>query len=308
MKFQRSLLACGSQKSAAGFTVVEFLVASFIGLLVMALAMSSTLSGRSLYREDVVRTRIQQNLRSAIDLITLNARQAGESFESTFPAILISNGSGSNSDELVLRRNLFENEVLNICQDLTAGAVNTEIVTSNDPANLNANCRYTAGWQTFLMTTWRNYRTAQGGTVRAFAFNRSTRAGEFFPYSGEVDSSSQLRVQRSSGSWTNNYTGDGVSAAFYLAEEFRYRLSSGVLQLVVNDDASSALNVVDGITDFQVLAHMEDGTTKTALAATDEWTEVVSLEISVSGSETIGGKTIADTLTTQVFARNILSH
>jgi hypothetical protein len=308
MKFQRSTRGSGRSTSTAGFTVVEFLVASFIGLLVMAMAMSTTLGGRGLYRDDVVRTRIQQNLRSAIDLITLNARQAGESFESTFPAMLIENGASSNPDELVLRRNLFENEVLNVCQNLSAGSYNSEIITSNDPANLNANCRYTAGWQTFLMTAWKNYRIAQGGTVRAFAFNRTTRAGEFFLYSGEVDSAGQLRVQRPSGVWANAYTGDGVSAAFYLAEEFRYRVVGGVLQLVVNDDSSSALNVVDGITGFQVVANMADGTTKTSLATTDEWTDVTSLEISVSGSETIGGKTIADTLSARVFARNILSH
>jgi len=308
MKSQRSTLACGKRNSAAGFTVVEFLVSSFIGLLVMAMAMSTTLSGRSIYREDVVRTRIQQNLRSAIDLITLNARQAGESFESTFPAITLNNGTASAPDELVLRRNLFENEVLNVCQNLPASSFTPSILTSNGAGNLNANCRYTAGWQTFLMTTWRNYRLAQGGTVRAYAFNRSTRAGEFFLYSGELDALGQLAVLKSSGSWTNSYTGDGVSAAFYLAEEFKYSLSGGVLQLVVNDDTTSTLNVVDGLTDFQVLAHMEDGTTKTALAATDEWTDVVSLQITVSGSETIGGKTISDTLTSRVFARNILSH
>ncbi len=290
--------------SERGFTIVELLVSSLIGLIILSMALASTLSSRSLYREDVVRTRINQNLRSAVDIISLNARQAGQSLEEQFPAILLEDGA---EDVLILRRNLYEREVLNLCQSLTQATFTPTITVSNDPANTNSNCRYSAGWATYL-NTWSIYRQDNADVVSAFAFNRTSRVGEFFLFSGETDDGNQLLIHRQSGNWQNDYVGDGVSSALYLLEEFRYQVTNGVLQLVINDDQTNALNVVDGITQFQVIAHMRDGTTQTALIGTDEWAEVASLELQLTGSEQIAGRVLSSSLNTRIFPRNILSH
>lgn len=308
MKYRLSSHACGDSPRARecedGFTVVEFLVASALGLLVLGMALSSTLTSRSMYREDIVRTRINQNLRSAVDIIALNARQAGQSLEEDFPAILLEDGA---SDTLRLRRNLYEREVLNLCMALAQSSFTPTITVSIDPANTNSNCRYSAGWATYV-ATWSQYRQDSGDLVRAFAYNRTARVGEFFPYSGETDDGNQLLIHRQSGNWVNNYTGDGVSAALYLLEEFRYQITDGVLQLIINDDETNILNVVDGITSFQIIAHMDDGTTQTSLTSADTWTNVAALELQLEGEESIGGRTITSNLNTRIFPRNILSH
>jgi hypothetical protein len=283
---------------------VELLVASALGLIVLSMALSSALTTRSVYREDIVRTRINQNLRSAVDIIALNARQAGQSLEEDFPAILLEDGA---TDTLRLRRNLYEREVLNLCMALAQSSFTPTITVSIDPANTNSNCRYSSGWATYV-ATWSQHRQDSGDLVRAFAYNRTARVGEFFPYNGETDDGNQLLIHRQSGNWQNNYTGDGVSAALYLLEEFRYQIADGVLQLVINDDETNILNVVDGVTAFQIIAHMNDGTTRTTLTSADNWTNVAALELQLEGEESIGGRTITNNLNTRIFPRNILSH
>jgi hypothetical protein len=234
----------------------------------------------------------------------MNARQAGQSLEPHFPAMLVVDG---DTDQLILRRNLFEREVLNVCQALAVDSFTPTITVSDGDANVNSNCRYSSGWATYV-DTWSNYRQENGGVVRAFAFNRTTRIGEFFLFSGETDSSNQLRIHRQSGNWQQNYTGDGVSAALYLLEEFRYQVVDGVLQLVINDEEPNTLNVVDGIVDFQIVANMNDGTTRTALAVDDTWTDVASIDVQLTGMERVSDREITSSLTTRIFARNILSH
>ena len=83
MKFRPSIRNCDS-----GFTVLEMLVASSIGLLVLTLLLSSTLASKNLFRADVVRTRINQDLRSALDIVGSQVRVAGENFVVSFFLVL----------------------------------------------------------------------------------------------------------------------------------------------------------------------------------------------------------------------------
>src|SRR5690606_6020349 len=78
-RLRRSILA-----SDKGFTLVELLVTSFLGLIMLALTLSATTSNRRLYKYDLVRTRINQNMRSALDIMGIDVRQAGENLFSTF--------------------------------------------------------------------------------------------------------------------------------------------------------------------------------------------------------------------------------
>jgi len=87
---------------------MELLVASFLGLIILALGAQSTLSLRRLYLHDIVRTRVNQDLRGSLDMIGVNIRQAGENFTMSFPAIQIVNGTGGAGDQLILRRNLLD--------------------------------------------------------------------------------------------------------------------------------------------------------------------------------------------------------
>lgn len=291
--------------SMHGFTVVEFLVASALGLLLVAMTLSSTMMNRSVYREDIVRTRINQNLRSALDILSLNARQTGQSLDNTFPAVELVDGVGGQPDQLILRRNLYENEIFPVCQTITGGTFTANIIFAY--LTPNSACNWDSAFLPYI-NTWNSYVTSQGGTALGYIYNNATRTGEFFPFDNVNYDASQMQVHRLSGNWANSYPGDGYTSSMYLLEQLQFRVTNGTLQIVQNNDTTNVLNVVDGIVDFQVRARMQSGTYRTAFAATDDWTQLGALEVTLTGAETVGGKTIQSQLVSHVFPRNVLSN
>src|SRR5690606_12792998 len=103
----------------SGFTLVELMVAAGIGLGLLAATAGVVLSNRGLFNIDMVRTRLNQNLRSSLDIIGMNVREAGENLPGSFPAVELINGN-DEPDELVLRRNLVD-EVLKLCVVIDIG-------------------------------------------------------------------------------------------------------------------------------------------------------------------------------------------
>ncbi len=296
-----------SPSSSDGFTLLELLVSSLLGLLVVALGLSTVLSNRRIYKHDIVQTKINQNLRSAIDILGMNVRQAGEALPAIFPAVEVIDGTSGAQDELIIRRNLHENEVLNVCQTITAGTANTSVLFAY--STTDAACDYATELQPYILT-WNAYRTEEGGTAQAYIFNRSTKEGEFFTFTNVIDSSatSQMTIQKNATTWQHSYAGDGLSAAMYLIEEYHFRVTNSTLELIENNDTTNILNIVDGITGFQVKANMLDGTTKTSFTNTDSWTQIKSLEITLTGEDTFAGKTVTNTVSEKLYPRNILSN
>ncbi len=284
-----------------GFGLLELLVSSFLGLIVLTLSLGVLESLRSSFKYDIMRTRVNQNLRSALDIMGLNIRQAGEAFPDFFPAIILTSGS---TDELIIRRNLYENEILNVCQSLAANTFNASIDfanTSSDPA-----CAYDVNLRPYK-TAWDNHRVSEGGATKAYVYNRSSRSGEFFTYTGSSDNGTRMRINRAGGNWVNSYPGDGNSAAMYIVEEYKFRVLGGVLQIIKNEDSANVLNVVDGITNFQVKIVMNDDTVMTSFGANDVWPEIEYIEISLTGRDTMGERTVDNTVTAKYFPRNVLS-
>lgn len=296
MKLKQSILC-----SDSGFTLVELLVASVIALLVMAMAAESTTSLRNLYLHDIVRTRLNQDMRASLDLIGVNIRQAGENFSASFPAIEIIDG-GSGADELVMRRNLID-EVLNVCADISGGTAEDEIEFAN--GGVQAGCSYSSN--AFGYSTWSAYRLAdENQQVRAYMYNIGNKTGEFFDYVGETDTGAELRIATSGSTWTQDYP-VGTSAV-YLIEEWRFRLNGDVLELIIDGDDTSPLNVAFGLTEFQVTAVYEDGSTATSLDVNDDWTELAAIEVSLSAQDTFANRIITSSLSSRFFPRNILSN
>lgn len=284
---------------------MELMVTSFLGLIMLALTLSATTSNRRLYKYDLVRTRINQNMRSALDIMGMDVRQAGENLFPTFPAVLIVNGSAGASDELIVRRNLLD-EVFNLCQAISAGSGGSTIYVA-DNGSAQPGCDKTSNLTNY--TAWNAKRMADGGAshvLDAFMYNRSTKLGEWFRYTGESSTATQYRLTRGSGSWANAYTVG--SSSLYILEEWRYRVVDGVLQIVTNNDTANPLNVVDGVQDFQVTALMQDGTTKDTYIAGDDWSQLKALRIQVTGTDTALGEQVSRTLSSDFFPRNILSN
>lgn len=294
---KRSLLVCDK-----GFTLTELLVVSFLGLTMLAMTLSATSSNRRLFKHDLVRTRINQNLRSALDIIGIDVRESGENLPSTFPAVEIINGSAGAGDELIVRRNLLD-EVFNVCQAITALSTNTNITVA-DNALTTPGCDKTSNATGY--SNWQSYRTAHSGTVKAYIYDRVARVGEFFNYVNEQSTSSAYTIIRSAGTWAHAYP--VASSSVYVLEEWRYRLQNGVIQIITDQDTANPLDVVDGVSGFQVTAYMQDSTTKTSFAVTDTWTQIRSIDVSLSAQDSFEGQAMNKTVSAQFFPRNILSN
>lgn len=298
--FSRS---CVDGAASRGFTLLEVLVASGLSLGLMAMVLSSVLSNRRLYREDLVRTKINQNLRSAFDVLGADLREAGENLVPTFPAVELIDGAAGAPDQLVIRRNLLD-EVLKVCSSIGPSyTVSSQIYFGNSSGAIPG-CDYSSLLQNY--TNWREHRIEKGGTTKAYIYDSGARAGEFFNYISEVDTGSQFYLTTGTSSWSNDYT--TVTGAVYMLEEWHYSLNGGVLQLVIDDDTSNPMNVVSELTNFQVTLTMNDGSTRTAFAATDDWTDIQAIRVALTGSDTAAGRQIVRTMTQDFFPRNILSH
>ncbi len=287
------------QADECGFTIMELMVASSMGLLILGLLMTSTISSKNLYRMDAVRTRINQDLRGTMDIIGSQVRVAGENFASTFPAILVANSVNGTSDTITLRRNLLD-EVLKVCAPLSAGSSTAlYLATGTEPG-----CSFSDNTHNF--TTWHDYRESLGGQVPAYIYNTGTKLGEFFVYGDDEATGTEYSISRTGGTWTNEYDVDASAA--YMIQEWRFQLIDETLQMVVNNDDANPLNVAFGISDLQVVIVKNDDTEVNTFGVNDDWSDIKAVRIQLVGTDSFKGEEVNRTLTTQFFPRNVLSN
>ena len=291
--------------SNSGFTVMELLVASTLGMMMMAMTVGAAMANRNLFHYDIVRTGLNQNIRSAMDLIGVNSREAGENLPATFPAVEIIDND-PDPDELILRRNLLD-EVLKVCVEITDGSTNTEIYFAHSGVS---GCAHSGQQQNY--NTWSAYRTGEGGSVKAYIYNSDSNVGEFFDYISENDNGvDEMYIQRSAGTWQNDY--DVGPSVVYILEDWHFQIGQDwtgedMLQVIENGDTANPMNVVFGITDFTVNARLQDGTVQAAFGAADEWTDLESIEVMLGGADTYREQDVTGDLTAKFFPRNILSN
>jgi len=285
--------------SSKGFTVLELLVASMLGSLIVGLAISATMSNRGTLIDDISRVKLNQNLRSALDVVGMTVREAGENLAGNFPAIVINN-EGANS-RLTLRRNLLD-EVLKVCSPLDSGTSNSEVYFAVETSI--SGCGYSD--QLHNAQSWQNHLTQEGGTALAYIYNASTFQGEFFIYNTVADTGTQRYIQRSAGTWANDY--NTSSSAVYILEEWEFQVVDDMLQIIEDGNSANPLNVVDGIESFQVRAILDDSSEVDAFGSGQSWPTIRTIEISVAGIEATPKTTFEATLSGQFFPRNILSH
>jgi type IV pilus assembly protein PilW len=301
-----SLNSCSTQKYSKreqqrGFTLPELMVSIVLGLLVTGLTLSSSYLTRFSISKDIARTRLNQNIRGAIDILGLDIRVAGENLNNSFPAIEIVNSTTTTSDRLILRRNLLE-EVLPVCTTITATSTVTQITIAR--TTTTPGCTYSG--QTHNYNTWQSYRSATSGSVKAFIYDTVLRRGEFFTYISGTNTGTQYQLNTAAKTWQYGYTA-GTSAV-YMLEEWEYRRESELIKLIENRDTTTPYNVAFGTTDFQVTATLNDNSVVSVFDNTRDWTTLAAVEISMTGSEQSAKKTMTRTLTGKFFPRNILSN
>jgi type IV pilus assembly protein PilW len=291
--------------------MLELLVALAVTSAVAAATLAIALSSRGVLETDEQRTTINQNLRSGMDLIGVDIRQAGERLPGDMPAIEINDGGAGASDTLVLRRNMLD-YTLPLCKDIGAGTsadsifvAKKKIVGKIPPGCAPVGDDDSDGWPD-NMQMWRDYRISNGGIIQVFIYDPIAELGEFFLYDAEDKSTFHLHKYNAD-HWQNDYQVNNGSR-IYIMEQLEFRLSGEVLQSVVNMDASNALNLVNHITDFQARAFLSDGSVQTSFGPSDEWTELQSVEVTMVGGTDFRDRSMDRTLTARFFPRNILSN
>jgi len=288
-----------SRSSSSGFTLLELMVAAVLGLLIGAMCVNSALVQRRVFAGDSVRTRLNQNLRGALDVIVSDGRVAGENLSAALPAVELAAGGGG-PDELVLRRNL-SSSVLNLCTAISAGSSISQIYFANSATA--AGCIYSAEAPKY--SAWRAYRLAHGGSVAAFIYDPAKRKGEFFVYAGEGSSSTRYWITRSAGSFTGAYP---KGSWIYLLEEWRYRLAGDVLQVVENGRSAAPYNVGFGFTGFAAEVLLQDGSGRTSFGGGDDWTKIRRIALTLSAAERFEHGVMTRTSGAHFFPRNVLSN
>jgi type IV pilus assembly protein PilW len=162
----------------------------------------------------------------------------------------------------------------------------------------------TDGWPDNI-GEWRSHRAANGGAVSVYLFNPVTGAGEFVQYDGDGSTSDHLSAS-AGGSWQNTYL-TTEQCRVYVLEQHTYRLDTGLLQYLVNDDTSNPVNLVHDLTDFQVRAVLTDSTVLDSFSTSDDWSDLASIEITLTGQSIAGSGTLDRSVTTRFFPRNVLA-
>jgi type IV pilus assembly protein PilW len=301
-----------SRGCTEGFTLIELLVALMVTGIIAAATLTIALSTRGMFETDQHRTTINQNLRAGIDLLGIDVRQAGERLPFDAPAVQITDGSSGAPDILVLRRNMLD-YVLPVCKDITAGSNADSVFVARvklpGSGKIPQGCipvpdENGDGWPDNL-EAWRDYRAANGGQIKAYMHNPVTGNGEFFVYDNEDNSTYHLHKANAQ-SWQHSYSAN-QEPRVYILEQKSFRLQDDILQCVINDDTSNALNLVNRMRDFQVRAIFQDGMIQSTLAG-KPWTDLETLEVTLVAGESFRTRDMDRTVVTRFFPRNILSH
>ena len=312
---KRSTRSSGS----GGYSIVEMLIAMAIGLAVTGGALSLALSSRRLYEADQARTRLNQSLRASKDFLVVDIRQAGERLGPNFPAIEIVGGEdlpgglAGDPDELILRRNLLDT-VLFVCADVDPGLDELVVAVKSSPPSSSCVALPVEAGESYPpnLQNWSDHRVAAGGVVAAYLYNPVTEEGEFFDYESESEETGEFVVSKASGSddWETGCLEDH-ECRLYILEERRYRISQGLLQVIVDGDEGNPIHLVDSIVDFQLRVFpkpTESDPTPDPLESFDGdgWDKLRTVEVSVDGRTELRDRLLERGWTAEVMPRNVL--
>ena len=310
-----------------GYSFLELVVGATLASLTLSLAFSVVFSNRNLYVRDNARINTNQNIRTAIDLIGADVRQTGEFItDRNFPVIVLTDDP-VNGDTLTIRRGL-EETLLPVCLDVVDGVTDIAIALPNPAiaacSRVAREADASGVWPDNIFT-WQTIRQdANGNSINAFIFDEdnSPSDGEFFVYTDErrtpaeapvtPDSLSTYALTSNNGTWLNSYSPDGANLpTLALLEQRRFWLDENgnlVLDFVDVDGNVNNQFVVSDVTEFQVQLTMQDGTVRTTFNPGDDWSQIASVDITLSGSSAFNATdSIDQTITSSFLPRNVLS-
>lgn len=286
--------------------MLEFLVAVTVAALLLAATLTIVLSTQRTYATDQDRTSVNQNLRSALDLIGVEIRRAGEGLPVDLPAVELIDGGGG-ADTLILRRGR-DLPALPLCQAIVGGTTSSEIEVADLGGTPWPGCAplpdaNSDGFPDDI-DAWRAARSGAGGALWAYLYNPVSRLGEWMLY--DADGGSAVALGKGNvGTWANDYP-QVEQGRLYLLDARRYSLDAGVLRFHANEDTANPVNVSGGITDLQARVILDDGTTLDSFDGAIPWSRLAAVELTLVGEATSDGKTTTRSVASRFLPRSVL--
>lgn len=294
-----------SNESQKGFTIIELMVSVLLLSVTLMMLIGYVMSMQDAFFNDVVRTRINGNLRTALDIVSMNVRQAGENLGTTFPAVVIQADDDTVGKKLILRRNKLS-EVLTVCEAAAAGDTKIYISTTTSPS---PGCVYAN--VTGMYNAYRSEKTAENGTLKIYIYDSITKIGQYIDYTAEgtestgVTAKYYLTVSALPAAYAAN------TSYIYYIEEYDFALdeTTNTLNLTRNGNVSPIEPVAFSISEFVPTVRMQDGTTVTNLAynATKTWKDMDYVSVTLTGTEARKSRNYSTSISGNYYPRNVLS-
>lgn len=303
-----------------GFSLVELLVALVVMGIVLALLTPLVFGARNMVQSDQLRTSALQSVRGGSDLIGSDIRMAGERFPRTaalqLSPIVIVPGEDGESDEIILRRNLWDS-TLPSCENTVQGTQqNIRVVRDtgwlNSPQGQNhPECGQPVGsdgWPVNLSQVRALADTiGTDGHLRGYLFDPANQRGEFITFfvPANADNTGQIRRNPAPGLQFSYPLGN--RPRIYILSERHYRVRDDVLELLVEGDVDNPLRVSADITRLEARFELEDGSLVAELPAGTTWRDIRSVQLTLVARSAYGPDAVERELTSRFFPRNILS-
>ncbi|MDX2005677.1 MAG: hypothetical protein SFU83_10405 [Meiothermus sp.] len=307
-------LEVSSPVRRGGFTVIELLIATAVGVIILGASISLIISNRRVYELDRLRTELNQNLRGALDLLGTDIRLAGQGLPADFPALSI----GGGGTVLTVRTSRIST-VLSVCQTVAANA--SSILVAED-GNSTPGCARVP----ISLTDTRHSPMAQfeaertrGGATTEVAYiydpatlcNDTTRVrGEFFTYSGASNpASGPVILQKTGSDLSRPYP---VGSRIYLLEQRVYSLEQDGNELQLSVNGGAAQGVATHISGVSFQAFVSGSTTPVtsfcnALGQTLLWKTLGRVSVRINGAIPARGTSLRRSLEADFLPRNVLS-
>ena len=315
---------CGRFGREAGITLTEMLVTLVIFTVVGSIVFSLYNSSAKLISADQGRVNTNQNLRTSLDLMTQDLRQAGESLSTQYS---ISGVDFAPATGLTVRKGVTL-PVLSVCQTFN-GAVSSILVTGqpSDSSTIPAQCSYSDAGGPVSPTTpngitdkvdpWMTYQAQAGhATIPAILYNPVTKLVSRVVING-VTNTAVGGVLTSTLNLVSNVNATAFSwssgSVVVPVDERRYYLVADELRFIANEDPATIQALGYGLSAMTFTATTVVGaappvtTVYPTFAIDSPWKSVSRVDLSLSGSNTVtGSRAVARTLSVSVYPRNVL--
>ncbi|ULH17281.1 prepilin-type N-terminal cleavage/methylation domain-containing protein (plasmid) [Deinococcus sp. KNUC1210] len=308
-----------NQKSCFGFTLIELLVAMALSLIIVGVVFTLFSSTNKLNEADTGRVYTNQNLRTSLDLIANDLRQAGEGISGSYPISGVD--FNSTNKTLTIRRNFSANVTvggadvivpnLPICQSLSS-TITTIIVVR--PTSSTTICPFNSASGTVpdILKPWIAYLSSNSSSpVPALLYNTSSKLATrvnvtaVTPTPTPLTGNSTVTVSGQSNTTASFAMGNSVLLPI---DERVYSVdSSGILQLSVNGGPQQAIAYGIQNLSFDAIGVNSSGVTNhySNFIITDPWSNLQSMTVTIQGSGGTGTQ-VNRTYATTIYPRNVI--